>query len=247
MKRLELTLGSPAENLALDEAILERAISTSGHPEVLRLWESDQAMVVLGRSSPIEDEVDLVYCQASGIPVLRRCSGGQAIVTGPGCLMYSVLLDFRQRPALRKLECAHRFVMEQIRAAIFDAGIETQINGTSDLTIGDRKFSGNSLRCKKDWMIYHGTLLLDFDLELISHCLGQPIRQPDYRLGRSHSEFLTNLGVESDKLRASIFRQWKADEPFSQWPAETTRRLSQEKYETTEWTYKIRKKRSGSG
>ena len=49
-------------------------------------------MVVIGRSSRTADEVDLEYCRAEGIPVLRRCSGGAAVVVGPGCLMYSVVL-----------------------------------------------------------------------------------------------------------------------------------------------------------
>ena len=43
--------------------------------------------------------------------------------------------------------------------------------GTSDLAIGDLKFSGNSARCRRRWLLYHGTLLYDFPLSLVAQCL----------------------------------------------------------------------------
>ena len=80
------------------------------------------------------------------------------------------------------LEQAHQFVVGKVQQAIQSLGIETRFQGTCDLTIGDQKVSGNALRCKKDWFLYHGTLLCDgMDLELITDCLGSPKRQPDYR------------------------------------------------------------------
>ena len=47
-------------------------------------------MVVVGRSSRLDEEVHLDACRAAGVPVLRRPSGGAAIVSGPGCLMYAL-------------------------------------------------------------------------------------------------------------------------------------------------------------
>ncbi len=79
--------------------------------EVLRLWEPAATMVVLGSSSRLETEVRLAACQNDHVPVLRRSSGGAAIVTGPGCLMYAVVLDLRLRPDLRAIDRAHRYVL----------------------------------------------------------------------------------------------------------------------------------------
>ena len=46
----------------------------------------------------------------------------------------------------------------------------------SDLVLGDLKFSGNSARCRRRWLLYHGTLLYDFPLALVARCLKMPPR-----------------------------------------------------------------------
>jgi len=70
MKLLDLTLPTPAENVALDEALLDAAEAGEINDEVLRLWESPTVAVVVGRSSRVEEEVNLVACQEAGIPIL---------------------------------------------------------------------------------------------------------------------------------------------------------------------------------
>lgn len=240
MKQLQLTLESSAENLAIDEALLETAERSIEYPEVFRIWEPLRPIVVLGRSSPIEQEANLKFCRDNGIDVLRRASGGQAIVTGPGCLMYAVLLDYRIRPELRMLEKAHQFVMGKMQSALATVGIKVQMQGTSDLTFEGRKFSGNSLRCKRNWLIYHGTMLCNFDLDLISSCLGKPIREPGYRAGRSHREFLTQLPTDCESLADAMIEEWEAKDPFTDWPTEMTQRLVSQRYTNQEWTYKVR-------
>ena len=240
MKLLHLTHESAATNLAIDEALLESAEATGNYPEILRFWEPPNPLVVLGRSSPIEQEANVSYCQSEQIRILRRCSGGQSIVTGPGCLMYAVLLDYRQRPELRMLDQAHLFVMTQMRRAIARLGIEVEMQGTSDLTYQGRKFSGNALRCKKNWFIYHGTMICDFNINLIAKCLGNPIREPAYRAGRSHRDFLTQLPTTSNRLAQAIVDQWGANQELNDWPEEMANRLASKKYANQKWTKNIR-------
>jgi len=72
MKLLDLTLESPSANLALDEALLDEAESVASGAEWLRLWEPDQLMVVLGRASRVEEEVDLEACQVRDDDGLER-------------------------------------------------------------------------------------------------------------------------------------------------------------------------------
>src|SRR5688500_8323897 len=98
MKLLDLTLPSPAENLALDEALLDAAEADSTAEDVLRFWEPANYCVVVGRSSQVVVEVNLEACRRRGIPVVRRSSGGAAIVAGPGCLMYAVVLSYHRQP-----------------------------------------------------------------------------------------------------------------------------------------------------
>src|SRR5690606_26122350 len=112
--------------------------------EVLRLWTLDRPAVVIGRGSKIEGEVNTAYCQSEGIRVLRRCSGGAAIVGGPGCLMYSVVLSLQLRPQLRQVDQAHALVMTRLLAAVTVQHPGVRWQGTCDLTLDERKFSGNS-------------------------------------------------------------------------------------------------------
>ena len=171
MQLLDFTLPTPQENLALDEALLDTAEESSEPVEMLRFWESDRPVVVLGRSSKAAEESRIDACQNDGVPVLRRCSGGAAIVAGPGCLMYGVVLSYEVHPELRALDLAHRFVLSRLREALLPLAPGVQLRGTSDLAVDDNKFSGNSLRCKRTHLLYHGTLLYDFDLSLISSLL----------------------------------------------------------------------------
>src|SRR5258707_15314943 len=204
MQLLELTLDTPAKNLALDEALLLAAEAAGEPRETLRLWEPRQRFVVLGSSSRIANEVQLENCRSRGIEVLRRTSGGAAIVTGPGCLMYSLVLSLDERPELRAIDRAHCFVLNKLAQAIGALVPGVALRGTSDLAIGDRKFSGNSLRMKMSHLLYHGTLLYNFPLDLMAKCLAPPPRQPSYRAARQHSEFVTNLPLESLALRLAL-------------------------------------------
>lgn len=235
MELLELTLGTPAENLALDEALLDEAEASSTPRETLRLWESPQPMVVVGRNSRHETEVHADYCRQHGIPILRRTSGGCAIVAGPGCLMYAVVLSYELRPKLRSLDEAHRHVLDTTLEALRPLVANADRRGTCDLTVGPLKFSGNSVRCRRKALLYHGTLLYRFPLELVTACLKQPPREPEYREHRAHAAFIANLPVEPDAIKQGLVRAWQAEQVRSDWPAEATRRAAGEKYASEEW------------
>lgn len=235
MQYLDLTLPTAAENLALDEALLEEAEASAAPAETLRLWESPQPLVVVGRSSRIDVEVRAEACRAVGIPILRRASGGAAVVAGPGCLMYALVLSYRQRPHLRALSQAHQCVLGAIAAALEPLAPGVQRCGTSDLAIGQRKFSGNSARCRREHLLYHGTLLYDFPLELIDRCLAMPPRMPDYRAGRPHGGFVMNLPLGAEAIRQALREAWDARQPCGDWPTQRTAQLVAEKYGRPEW------------
>ena len=245
MHRLDLTLDNPLANIALDEALLEVAEAAGDHAEVLRLWQPESPLVVIGRSSPWQTEVNHAYCSEHQIPVVRRCSGGQSIVTGPGCLMYAVLLDYRLRPELRMLDRAHQYVMSKMQAAVKTLGIDADISGTSDLTVSGQKVSGNALRCKRNWMVYHGTMICDLDIDLIANCLGDPIRQPEYRQQRDHRSFLVQLDTSVSELMEAIGTTWAAK--FEAHPNVTAltslkkkcEELTETKYATEQWNQKV--------
>ncbi len=233
MLRIDLSLDAPSLNLALDEALLHLAEFEGG--QFLRFWRFNQNVVILGRGSKLKEEVDESFCTEAGIPILRRCSGGATIVGGPGCLMYSLILSTVLEPAFRNIDLVHRFVMNNLLKAIANQRPEIQWQGTCDLTIDNRKFSGNSLKVSKSHLLYHGTLLLDTDLELIGRCLKTPPRQPSYRLARPHRDFITNLPIDPSKLCDTLAESLGVTDIVRRWPEAQARELSEAKYSTEAW------------
>jgi lipoate-protein ligase A len=238
MRYLDLTLPTLAENLALDEALLAEAEASEESLETLRIWESDALGVVVGRSTPVV-EVRMDVCRARRVPVLRRISGGAAVVVGPGCLMYSLVFSFRLRPELRSLDRAHSFVLGKIADALRPSVADIAMRGTCDLTIGDKKFSGNAVRVKREHLLYHGTLLYNFPLETVGELLAMPRKWPEYRHDREHDAFVTNLPLDADFIRAALWSAWNANEPCSDWPRAETARLAAEKYSNREWNEQL--------
>jgi lipoate---protein ligase len=235
MLLLNLTLPTPEENVALDEALLDAAEEGNSPSEVLRFWESDQPMVVLGRSSKAAEEARQGECHSAGVPILRRCSGGAAIVAGPGCLMYAVVLSYELHPELRSLDLAHCFVLSRLREALLPLAAGVQIRGTSDLAVGDHKFSGNSLRCKRNHLLYHGTLLYDFDLTLVEKYLGTAPRQPAYRKERTHGQFVTNISLSPALMKQAIGTAFGAFQALAAWPQDLVSKLVAERYSQQSW------------
>jgi len=239
MRFLDLTLPSLAENLALDEALLDEAETSVAPLETLRVWESSTPGVVVGRSSHVHVEVRGEVCRDLRVPVLRRISGGAAVVVGPGCLMYALVLSLRRRPELRAIDTAHTHVLGTIAAALRPSVPGLAMRGTCDLALDEKKVSGNSVRCKRDYLLYHGTLLYGSSLEMVSRLLAMPPRQPEYRNARGHDIFVTNLPLDADSLRAALRSAWDACEPCPQWPRAETERLVAEKYSQRQWNEQL--------
>jgi lipoate-protein ligase A len=78
--------------------------------------------------------------------------------------------------------------------------------------------------------------MYDFDIGLIEKCVRMPPRQPDYREGRSHANFLANLPATSADLRAALVRAWQATTPIDAWPEQEMSLLAEERYNRDEWT-----------
>ncbi len=234
MKCLDLTLPTPAENLACDEALLD-ACEACPDREVLRFWESPRPFVVLGVASRREREVHLAACESRGIPVLRRCSGGGAVVQGPGCLSYTLVLRIAGNGLLERIDSTNAFVMDRHRRALAEAtGLPILRQGATDLAVGQRKFSGNAQRRRRRCLLFHGTFLLDFPIPLVEELLPYPPKAPAYRGRRAHRAFLTNLGVPAARIKDLLRRSWDAA-PDGEAPGAAIAALVAHRYSDPRW------------
>lgn len=276
MNYLDLTLPTPAENLACDEALLDLC-EAGGAGEILRFWEPTDYFVVVGYGNRVANEVNIAACKAGGIPVFRRCSGGGTVLQGPGCLNYSLILNIAHGP-LQNITSTNRFILERNCVALNAlrpsdtaspgthnrpsngiphprSGIRHPVSGTShapqtapspatrqgdtDLTIGGLKFSGNAQRRRRRTLLFHGTFLLHFDVRRMEAVLPMPSRQPDYRQGRAHRDFLMNLPLSADAVKRVLRGSWRAFAVCETVPEEKIALLARDKYVKDEWNLKF--------
>ena len=173
--------------------------------EWLWLWELEHRTVVVGQSTIIEAEVNTTACQSDGVPVLRRDSGGGAVLLGTGCLNYTLILNLERRPALRAVDGSHRLILDAVGLATGVAGITRT---ETDLTIGGRKCGGSSQRRCRRTILQHGTILYAFELSDIGRYLREPARRPSYRQQRTHAEFVTNVPLDRGAFAARLRAQF---------------------------------------
>ena len=150
-------------------------------------------MVVLGRASKPEIELNADACVEDGVPILRRRGGGCAVVIDPGNAIVAVAM-----PAKGIGGITEHFsrLSAWVIAGLERAGvIGVYHDGISDLVCDDLKIGGACIYRAKDLLLYSATLLVDPDLDLVERYLKHPPREPEYRRGRSHREFMGGIGV----------------------------------------------------
>jgi lipoate---protein ligase len=234
----DLTFASPEENLACDEALLEMC-EEEEETEILRFWEPAGYFVVLGYGNRVREEVNLDVADRRGVPILRRYSGGGTVVQGPGCLNYSLILRIPEQGPLSTLTGTTAFVMRRNASALqtlVDDPIH--VDGQSDLTIGGRKFSGNAQRRIRRCLLFHGTILTDFDIAVVEDLLRIPVRQPVYRQNRTHSLFLGSFPASATEVRGALRTAWAAGADLVTVPRNEIAQLSKTRYGDSAWTFR---------
>jgi lipoate-protein ligase A len=240
MRYLDLTFADPAENLACDEALVQ-SCENERRGALLRVWQATQYFVVAGHSNKIGAEVDQRACAADQVRVLRRCTGGGTVLQGPGCLNYALILPHEEGQGFADLARVYSFVLERHRRVFNElTGATITMQGTSDLTVGGRKFSGNSQYRRRSWTLIHGTILLDLDFTRIERYLPMPSKEPGYRQHRPHSDFLRNLYLASEPVKHALRDAWGAIHELETLPLAAIEALARDRYSRPEWNLKFR-------
>jgi len=208
LRALDRTVPGVFANLALDEALLVEADRDDG-PAVLRTWELPEWAVVLGASCRIAEAVNLDSCRRDGVTIARRSSGGGAVVIGPGALNVTVVLPIASAPGIGAVDVAQRWVLGRIADQLRALGPEIEVLGSGDLALDRRKISGSAQRRLKRWSLVHATILYDLPASTLSRYLGRPPRrQPDYRDGRAHEDFVANLPLPRRAILEAVRAAW---------------------------------------
>jgi len=181
-------------NLNIQEYDFDRdlieSVTNESKPR-LKIYRLDRQMVVIGRGGKVETELQTENIDGDGIPVYRRQGGGCAVVIDPGNIIISVVLPV-------KGFTENRYYFNLLSAWIEDCfkniGFpRVEMAGISDLMIDNRKISGSCIYNGLDYLYYSTTILVHPDTEAMERYLRYPPREPDYRKGRRHSDFVTGL------------------------------------------------------
>jgi len=197
----------PALNVSLDEAIGE-AVGRGEAPPTVRLWESGEALV-LGRFElrdlDLADEYFLNWAQANDLALLRRVSGGQLVWQGRGALNYSVCIPRREPYGIHR---AYETLSAGVVQALNHWGLRCSFgrvagaycDGSHNLIIHSRKLAGTAQARRKGFILVHGTVLIDANLERIVGLLTEFYR----RAGQARSIRRAALTTLSEALDRSL-------------------------------------------
>lgn len=203
---------SPHLGLAIDEALCHYFASDSEFSGLVRLWQNPVA-VCLGRTCDIRKNLtpemlaDLEAGRQTRVAVLRRASGGGTVLHGPGSWNFTLALSLEKFPVVFSVQKSYEVFLGMVTRALAKQGVHAHMQGQSDLVRTDtgRKISGNAQFRKRGICVHHGTLLVDAGFVAdIAELLPHPPKEPDYRAGRRHQDFLGSL---PEGFSLSIFFQ----------------------------------------
>ena len=214
MPQIMEKLGGTAEQQLGRDLQLFQRVEDGAADYGWRLWEADTVAVVLGRFGNAATEVFERQCQRDGVAVVRRCSGGGAVVVGRGCLNFAAVFALPIHPELVDVARSFSIVLNQIAGFLTIEGLS--IAGGTDLVVDGRKVSGNAQRRGRRALLHHGTLLYEFDPMLAARYLREPRRQPEYRERRPHADFMGCLAVPREVLTARLSEGFASLAPMTE-------------------------------
>ncbi len=151
----------------------------------------------MGAGGKTDREVDAATLKTQGLPLYKRKGGGGTVLLGPNVIVATVHAGVARRFG----NLAYFHAINNALIAVFNRWkpLAYQQRGISDIAVADRKIVGSSIFRRKSYLLYQASILVELELELMSLLLKQPPREPDYRRGRSHAEFVTclrDLGID---------------------------------------------------
>lgn len=244
-------------NMSLDEAISE-SVRRKISPPTLRLYQWDRPSLSIGYFQKISD-IDLDYCNARGYPVVRRLTGGRAILHDAELTYsFSSTTDFLMFS--HNLLENYRVISRALILGLSLSGINAEISldkkkntdpknpacfkfvSFGEVTVEGRKIIGSAQKRYKDGFLQHGSVILNFKPDELCGALG-----------RSDKDAFKDIGavqdyapeISPDNLISSFkesFEKVLKVKIISDGPTEHELKLAKEleetKYSSREWNHR---------
>ncbi len=223
------------------------AISGVSEPLVM-IWQEPHTATALGISQQAEVELNLPNIREDKVRIIRRQSGGGAVILNPGVLCFEVIAPLTTAAEALTIRESFTRYTEPLVSVLHKHSLTAGVSGISDITVSingtAKKIAGCAQLRKKSALVVHTSILINLDPELLEKYLNFPSDVPDYRLGRSHRDFCITLAdlipeitpqTLSEQLHTEFSqRNWKTIQPplpFSGLAAE----LLNKKYRSSSW------------
>ena len=186
---------SPYYNLALERSLFDFVDEDT---VILYLWQNSHT-IVIGKNQNAYAECKVDEFINDGGNLARRPSGGGAVYHDLGNLNFSIIC----KESIAKEHTYQRIVKE----ALSYFGIVSEFNGRNDLTVDDKKFSGNAFYVKDDVLCQHGTILINSDFKELSKYLTPDISKLERNHVKSVESRVVNLSEISDQTTVESMKE----------------------------------------
>lgn len=167
------------------------------------IWKPDKTYIVLGQRDSIETAVNVVNIFEE-IEILKRPSGGHAVVLTPKTIIVSMRISSESFKNIKKVFI---YCNEIIIEALQNQGVNNlSIKGISDICIGDYKIAGSSMYNGREYIVFHAVINISENPDYIEKLLKHPQSEPEYRANRSHKDFVSSLEKLGYKIDLKKFK-----------------------------------------
>jgi len=168
-----------ANNMALEKVLLDSCVG-GARLNTLHLLEF-KPCVLLGYSQVLSDEVNEDFCMENGIEINRRISGGGCIYMDAGTLGWEIIAKKGEQGIPGNLQDMYGKLCGGVVLALSSYGIEASYRPLNDVEVRGRKISGTGGAEQGDSFIFHGTILVDFNAEIMAGALKMPVKKQRYK------------------------------------------------------------------
>ena len=165
----------------------------------ITLMRPNDRYVSIGYFQEAEREVDLAYCEANGLPVIRRHVGGGAVLLDGNQLFFHVIVPAaraREFGLPAALEDRFSFLARPPIAAYNKLGVEATFRPINDIQVHGRKIGGTGVGEIGDGMVFAGSMMFDFDTELMSRVLKISDEKLRDKVAETMDAYMTTLAKE---------------------------------------------------
>jgi lipoate-protein ligase A len=237
---IDLGAKDPALTAAADEAIL--TCRSKGTQNTLTFYSRDRPTVSLGYFERAAESIDLDLCREKGIEIVRRISGGSAIYTDPGQIVYSVTAEAGL--VLENPKDSYPLICGGVVRALKSLGIDAEHKPLNDVVVNGRKISGSAQTRKAGFVLQHGTVIVDSDLDMMMRVIRQRPGKPRDKDGMTTVSLELRRSVGMDEVKDALAAGFEAAFGVTMRRGEMTveegrlaKKLSEEKYRKEVFTF----------